>query len=453
MVHFNFVLLASLLLASASSLSFATTIDLGTEDFRRWGSGTATHSLDGLRVSTGSAVRMPPPVPPISVTRASVVPYSGLTNALKNAARNSPQQIASAAAFSAIFLAVDWAFDELTGQITKNEVSCPPGDVCAVEPGPGHELSQMCGPYSYAMTELNTPRIVTNSSIYSWYGVTNGTYRVEVSHTPVSGDAGVNCVDKYPSGRWDTVNGTFPTMYVLLINPNTLPSASPTPVTDADWTMIDGQWTDLTGTEALVATGALIAAGIPKSDFGSYDDLITGPATVNGPTTTSTSTTPGGDTVVTETTPTHSFDYSPTTVTNTGSTTVTTTYTNGNITNNTSTTTNNPVAPPLSAGLDIPTDCEFMPTVCAWMEWFKTPFEAPDVDMPVIADQDFEQTFTFNLPSACPPPYMINISFVQGIEVSWQPFCDLAGYMKPLVIGSASIFAAFIVLGISRGRS
>lgn len=51
---------------------------------------------------------------------------------------------------------------------------------------------------------------------------------------------------------------------------------------------------------------------------------------------------------------------------------------------------------------------------------------------------------------ACPSPTTIPIEFSgykTSVEISYQPFCDFAGLMRPVVIVIATILAAYIAGG------
>lgn len=94
-----------------------------------------------------------------------------------------------------------------------------------------------------------------------------------------------------------------------------------------------------------------------------------------------------------------------------------------------------PPAPP-----DIPTDCAFMPTVCQWLDWFKKdePTEEPNLDdaKQVIDLRDYKENVTIG-PTAqqCPEPMEFTVPYVNAtVAVSWQPFCDLADLVRPLLL-------------------
>ncbi|MEM3789168.1 MAG: virulence factor TspB C-terminal domain-related protein [Candidatus Bathyarchaeia archaeon] len=139
------------------------------------------------------------------------------------------------------------------------------------------------------------------------------------------------------------------------------------------------------------------------------------------------------------------------------------TYEDGQLTGSTETTTTIP-APTYAGGggsqqppieLEIPTDCDFMPTVCAFLDWFKEP--NPELDQEqdlaqLINDEDFERNYSINFGvNVCPAPIEINVIFLnKTVQLSYEPACELASYAKPFVLISAYIFAIMITLGVVR---
>ena len=188
---------------------------------------------------------------------------------------------------------------------------------------------------------------------------------------------------------------------------------------------------------------------------GSYDypdsETFTGPDSIPGATTTTTTTNPStGQTTVTESSPVHNFDYStdPLSITTT-TTTISNTYVDGSLTSTTNTTTT--TSPDVIEIPEIPTDCDFMPTVCSFIDWVKDPFveEEPDLS-DLIADDDFQKNIDFSSNASCPSPSIIATS--QGsFEFSWEPACQWAGMVKPFIIIAALLAAIFINLGAIRG--
>lgn len=105
--------------------------------------------------------------------------------------------------------------------------------------------------------------------------------------------------------------------------------------------------------------------------------------------------------------------------------------------------------------IDIPTDCDFMPTVCAFLEWFKDDDlgEEPDLASIMKDDEEFAKTKVISFGAAsCPQPYTIHISSLSmSVDLSFEFFCQFAEYARALVLAAAYIFAAYISLGVARG--
>lgn len=178
------------------------------------------------------------------------------------------------------------------------------------------------------------------------------------------------------------------------------------------------------------------------------------------PVTTTTTDTSTGQTTTTETTTWQDFDVidngtgQPKIVST--ETTKTETFTDGVKTSESTTTSSSGVASgssPVTTEINIPTDCDFMPTVCAFIDWFKDmgTEEEPDLSV-LLTDQDYEQTYTISFGSeTCPEPIEINIAFLdQTVQLSYEPACDFVGYARPFILISAYIFAIYIGLGVAR---
>ena len=208
----------------------------------------------------------------------------------------------------------------------------------------------------------------------------------------------------------------------------------------------ESQWQEL---------GPELLADIPATFDGPDSLAFDGPASVTGsPTITTTLDQVSGTSTVVESTPVHNFDFStnPLSITTT-TTTTNNTYQNGTLVSTTTQTQGQPSTEvsEVPAQLEIPTDCDFMPTVCAFIDWVKTPFNEEDPDLSeLIADEDFEKEINFSSNATCPGPSMISTS--QGdFEFSWEPGCQWAGMIKPLIIIAALVAAIFINLGTARG--
>lgn len=103
---------------------------------------------------------------------------------------------------------------------------------------------------------------------------------------------------------------------------------------------------------------------------------------------------------------------------------------------------------------EIPTDCDFMPTVCAWLEWTKGEPTEPEDNLPDLLREVPIVTKTHTITggaAACPAPLVLDLSVFGSREVSYQPLCDLASTMKYLYLALMS-FAAAVLLNRSINR-
>jgi len=190
------------------------------------------------------------------------------------------------------------------------------------------------------------------------------------------------------------------------------------------------------------------------------DTVVTsGPATVTGETTVSTKTENGHTTTTTKAVQ-YGLTYTPG-KTAVKTTTTTTTAVDGVNTstviesNASGTVDNSPETAPsteTAPAEDPITDCAFMPTVCAFLDWFKTPEAAPaDVDLPTIATDDLVKTYAGpSLSNSCPAPFTVHTQFTGTISIPVNALCDLASLIRYLVISAAGLLAAFIISGTRR---
>lgn len=237
------------------------------------------------------------------------------------------------------------------------------------------------------------------------------------------------------------------------------PSLIPLDNSDID-SFVDG----FNDPSAIVSDIPLIIDTVPGSfDYPDTHDISGTPSATGSPTTTTSTNHTTGDVTVTDTLPSYTFDYNwdpsndigPSVTTTT--TTTTTTHINGQPTGTTTTTDAGPnpvLAQPGGAAssttLEIPTDCAFMPTVCEFIEWVKTPFTPEDVDFSQFTeDKDFSKSVTISGNATCPAPLFMATS--KGtFEFSWQPACTFADMLKPLFLIAALIGAMYITIGIGR---
>jgi len=101
--------------------------------------------------------------------------------------------------------------------------------------------------------------------------------------------------------------------------------------------------------------------------------------------------------------------------------------------------------------IDIPTDCDFHPTLCAWLEWFKAPEEPPEpVAVPTVDLGDIQEDFDSGLGAgSCPADDTLSI-LGQSINYTWQPLCEGAPLIRYLVIMVATVLGFTIVMGVRR---
>ena len=336
MVFTRFVLLVAFLLAS-THLKAAYTIDVGPSGITNITNHTnPRHVPGGVATSYPQNVKIPggPSVPAVRNPR---VGYPTISNGLKGYTRINPASAAASVAFATFFYAVDWAWDELTQEWVKYEMECPVGQICAID-GQFNPIV-MCSRQPYAINDFGQVKTVVSSHTFVLGGVsypagtTVSLFVVEAGDTtsPIN-----SCIDRYPTGRWPTNSfGQFPVITGTVISTPGQEELVPVPLGASDWQdMTD--WlpsavpTDLR--DFLDDYHRRNGEPLPHTDL-----PMTGPSSVPGPETTTTSTSPTGDTTTTVTSTNYDINYGPTTITTT-QTTITNNYTNGNPTGTTTTT-------------------------------------------------------------------------------------------------------------------
>lgn len=113
-------------------------------------------------------------------------------------------------------------------------------------------------------------------------------------------------------------------------------------------------------------------------------------------------------------------------------------------------TNNNSSGSPANNDIEIPTDCDFMPTVCRFIDWFTEPdpelSNEPDFNQ-LIDTIDIEREFTVgSITASCPAPFQISLAWVPSVEVSLQPFCDLADLLRPFLLSLCFLYSGMIIL-------
>lgn len=98
-------------------------------------------------------------------------------------------------------------------------------------------------------------------------------------------------------------------------------------------------------------------------------------------------------------------------------------------------------------------DKTFFEKVAEWFDWSQADDDLPDNESPEIVEHitpDLKED-AISWGSACPADVSIPIS-LQGVSstlvFSWSPWCQLLSIIKPAIVASAYIGAAFIVLGL-----
>lgn len=105
-----------------------------------------------------------------------------------------------------------------------------------------------------------------------------------------------------------------------------------------------------------------------------------------------------------------------------------------------------------SASVDFPVFCTWASSVCTALDWItdtdvETPADQalPEVDIPMV-----EQTFNSGLgPGSCPGAIEVNFEFngTRTVAFSYQPLCDFAILINPLILLLGAITAAWIISG------
>lgn len=373
----------------------------------------------------------------VPVTLKSSMSWATFRSKAASLLKLNPGQVVGGAAVAGALAAVDWLFDPENNSLQKKEDSpvIPTADL------------RWC----YYSDCHPTPQLYASS-----FAAQNPTYTCPVQFTTVSQNQvmvtfaapGLSCSQPSASASPTlTRYGTCPTGTVYdsskfgCVSTN----AQYVPVVPSDVDSLVSGWSD----PSIPLEMAPSIQTVP-SDFDTT--TFSGPSSVPGQSTTSTSVDPvTGDQTVIQTDTTINLQYStnPLTITH-NTTTVNNTYNNGTLTGTTTTTTTDTNVSTPDPLLDIPTDCDFMPTVCAFIEWFKDPIEMPEPEFPEVADEDFERSHTVSFGGACPAPTAINTQLFGTVYFNWQPLCDLAGFIRYLVISGALLFAVYISLGISR---
>lgn len=383
----------------------------------------------------------------VPVVRQQKYTWPKFTSALKNALKLNPGRMAASATIGALFVGIDWIFDEGSQAIKKKQLTSADPTTSTTywcwENANGGCIRRVTSVESARQAHIDGLNLVSDPGFKTWqrHTITNNS---DTAYSFVArnhvGNTSTSYARRYGScpGGWQPSGGICP------VGDPTYEPVSPSEIDSFAGSISDP------------SAAAEIAPFISDSVPGSFDypdsEAFGGPNSIDLPGEITTTTNPTtGDTTVVESLPSLQLEYGtdPLSITST-QTTVTNTYQNGTQTSTSvSTETNTTVESP---ALEVPTDCDFMPTVCSFIDWVKTPFNEPDPDLSeLISDEDYSREINFSSNASCPAPSIISTS--QGAyEFSWEPACQWAGMVKPLVIIAALIGAIFINLGMARGN-
>ena len=196
----------------------------------------------------------------------------------------------------------------------------------------------------------------------------------------------------------------------------------------------------------------LISAGYEPDVLGLAEPPVYGgPTSLPGPSSTSVTSGPSGQTSTTVGTN-YDIAYDGNTVTVTEVTTETTTLPDGQI--QVTTETRVPAPGSNDGGTKEPSEepkpfCELYPLASACQELG----ESPDQDL-----EDEERDLSWGLPDEvsgqCPQPRVFtSVSFGNSWEIEWEPVCQAAEAVKPVVVAFGLLSAAVFVFGIARARA
>lgn len=382
-------------------------------------------------------------LPVVQTSKFNPARIAGL---LKDLIKNNPLKVAgTAAGIYLIDMLPGASFDPLTGQplFTSSGSLVPLGNA------PGN--------YYWRAEASPYPTGASVESACRAYVATKSSSQIYRSHSVNQVSGGGSCIwgpSTQPHIITDTpiarFGSTCPPDSSLNVQLSGCYGVVTSPMTDSQIeqlvsntpTITEPAWSEL---------GGILTTDIPGSFDYPDGESFDGPSSIQGdPIQTTTLDHVTGNTTVSETVPTHNFDYSTNPLSITTTTTSTTNnYQNGNLVS-TTTVTESPavseVQPP-----EIPTDCDFMPTVCDFIDWVREPFNEEEPDLSeLITDEDFERDFNFSSNASCPAPLQIATSR-DTYEFSFEPACEWAGMIKPFFLIAALITAIYLNLGVFRG--
>ena len=105
---------------------------------------------------------------------------------------------------------------------------------------------------------------------------------------------------------------------------------------------------------------------------------------------------------------------------------------------------------PNNMATDWPSFCGWASVVCDFIDWYRAPpADYQDIPMPETELPGPSGWVSSLGQGSCPAPHVINLNLGQQ-TYEWEPWCDLASRIKPLVIASAAFAALLILAGVSR---
>lgn len=438
-----FGLCAAFLFASSVG---AATIDVGPSDYRNFGPN-GSHTGSGIKSTFGQQVRLPPtisgPTRILPVSRNAVVPYTSAAARMRPFLSVHPMSVAASAAITGMFLAMEWYFDEDLGEWAVREVENIP-------PIEGQGWESPLAPGYYSSPNDACMAVIANHSP----GSQLSDYTVRSASYGLTGTCYLQNPTLNAPITW--VDPQCPSGSVLNEEEGACQQYVGTPVIEGEFTRLAGELPSMPAEQVAEGTGdAMRRHGVAP---GFHDTPMTGPSSVSGPDTTSTTTDPvTGDTTITTTSTTTNISYDSESIT-TSDTTITTTYQNGQETSTTETTETPGELPVESGGGGgggggvWPEFCTWASVVCDWLNWTQEE-PPPEQDLPAVIDDDFYQEKTISFGSkSCPPDHVINLApfMPTPVAVSFQPLCDFAGLIYYMVMAASYIIAAYITIGVAR---
>lgn len=216
--------------------------------------------------------------------------------------------------------------------------------------------------------------------------------------------------------------------------------AAPETIPATDEQIEEAVLRDLPYPDASPVVGWLRELPFPMEGGGT---TVSGPGTVSGGTSSSTTTGPAGQTV-TNTTTNYELNYNGDTVTVTATTTTTTTDPAGATTTTTTTeggteTASGPEEPPVDVCVEHPEASGCQPL--------------GSVDTVDVGAQVHTLTWTAEGSAAgsCPAPMPFSLPFGGTEELSWAPVCQFATGIRPVVIAVAWLSAGIFIFQVARG--